>query len=272
TSGAQQAIALAIDALCPSRIAVDEETYPAALDLFRSRGIAAGGSGDAIYTMPGVDNPRGVGLRDRSALLARGLPVLADEAYSELRFDGVLERPLLADARDRVFHIGTVSKTLCPGLRVGWLVPPRAFLGQVLRFKHDVDLQAGSLSQAVLESFLSRDDFDARLARARKFYVARAKRMARALSRVPGLRFSMPEGGFAIFVETELAGDDRRLLELATEGGVSFDPGRLFRHDDRSAPIAFRLCFSNVSATEIDEGIRRLSSALQRFRAMRVAA
>jgi 2-aminoadipate transaminase len=272
TSGAQQAIALAIDALGPSKIRVDEETYPAALDLFRSRGIAAGPSGDAIYAMPGVDNPRGRGLRGRSSLLATGAPILADEAYSELRFDGLLERPLLADARDRVFHIGTVSKTLCPGLRVGWLVPPREHLASVLRFKHDVDLQAGSLSQAVLESFLARDDFDARLARARKFYVTRAKRMTRALARIPGVRFSMPEGGFAIFVETDLEGDDRRLLEIATECGVSFDPGRLFRADDRSSPIAFRLCFSNVSTSEIDEGIRRLASAMQRFRSLRAAA
>jgi 2-aminoadipate transaminase len=272
TSGAQQAIALAVDVLSPSRVAVDLETYPAALDLFRSRGIVAGRTGEVTYVMPGVDNPRGRGLRDRNALLASDLPILADEAYAELRFDGALERPLLADARDRVFHIGTVSKTLCPGLRVGWLVPPRPFVAQVLRFKHDVDLQAGSLSQAVLESFLARDDFDARLARARKFYVGRAKRMARALSRIPGLRFSMPEGGFAIFAETDLEGDDRRLLELATECGVSFDPGRLFRSDDRSSPIAFRLCFSNVSATEIDEGIRRLASAIQRFRSLRRAA
>src|SRR4029079_14911281 len=98
----------------------------------------------------------------RKAVLAHGGAIIADEAYTELRFDGVVERPLLADARDRVWHVGTFSKTLCPGLRVGFLVPPRAAREAAIDAKHDDDLQAGGLAQAVLEEFLARDDFDAR--------------------------------------------------------------------------------------------------------------
>lgn len=279
TSGAQQAIALASSVLLEegARVAVDEESYPAALELFRTHGARPVSIlRDAIcaYVMPGVDNPRGRALDDahREALLATKLPIIADEAYAELRFDGSIERPLLADAPDRVFHVGTISKTLAPGLRVGWLVPPRAHRARVLRLKHDGDLQASSLGQSVLESFLEREDFDARLDRARRFYALRAKRMVRALARVPGFRFRMPEGGFAVFVETDAEGDDRRFLEIATAHGVSFDPGRMFRPDERSSPISFRVCFSAVAAHQIDEGVRRLARAFDEFRRERRAA
>ena len=174
TNGAQQALSIAADILLPpgARVAVDRETYPAALDLFRTRGadpvLSLDGAACA-YAMPGVANPRGDALTSsrRGALLRSRLPIIADEAYAELRFDGVVDAPLLPDARGSVWHVGTFSKTLCPGFRVGWLVPPPSELKSALRVKHDRDLQAGSLAQQVLRAFLDADDFDARsLARA----------------------------------------------------------------------------------------------------------
>src|SRR5262249_5323510 len=157
----------------PIAVAVDEESYPAALELFRAFGatlIAHGADRPTFsYAMPGVANPRGTGMTqpERERLLATGAPVIADEAYAELRFDGVVPRRLLADARDRVWHGGTLSKTLCPGPRVGWLVPPPRNRDAALRAKHDGDLQAGSLAQAIVRRFVVSDDFDRRLVRAR---------------------------------------------------------------------------------------------------------
>lgn len=278
TSGAQQALAIATEVLGERGRAmeVDAESYPAALDLFRGRGLrlrpARGALADSVaaaYVMPGVSNPRGHGLspaRTR-ALLARNAPLIVDEAYSELRFDGQIERPILADARDRAFHIGTLSKTLCPGLRVGWLVPPRRDLEAALAAKRDLDLQAASLGQAILDEFLARDDFDARLARARKFYRRRAERLLCALRRTfPSFSISEPEGGFSVWVETDEEGDDRELLSIATDHGVSFDPGRLFRHDESSSPMAMRLCYSATSIPDLEDAVARLSRA---FRARR---
>jgi len=273
TSGAQQALAIAVDALVKGgrTAGVDRETYPAALDLFRARGAAlrAGCAGaDFIYAMPGVTNPRGHAMSPatRDALLAAGVPLLVDEAYAELRFDGLVTRPIVADARDRTWHVGTLSKTLCPGLRVGWLVPPPAERDAAVAAKRDRDLQAGSLSQAVVRAFLSRDDFDARLVRARGFYEGRAHRLARALRRrLPSFRFRDPDGGFSIFVETDLEGDDARLLACATAHGVTFDPGSLFRFDGSSSPIAMRLCFSNVAEDALEEGVERLERAVVAF-------
>ncbi len=275
TSGAQQGIAIATAVLRARTIEVDPECYPAALDLFRARGLrmvpAKGPLGDAVtaaYVMPGVSNPRGQGLPEerRRALIARGGALIVDEAYAELRFDGKLERPLLADARDRTFHVGTVSKSLCPGLRVGWLVPPRRDLDAAIAAKRELDLQAPSLGQAILEEYLAGDDFDARLARARRFYRRRAERFVRALRRAfPSFRMEDPEGGFCVWVETDVAGDDATLLSIATDCGVSFDPGRMFRHDERSSPIAMRLCYSATAIPELELAVQRLERA---FRAL----
>jgi 2-aminoadipate transaminase len=274
TSGAQQAVSIAVDRLAASgrSVGLDRETYPAALDLIRAKGGRAATGNDPpdwFYVMPGVTNPTGAGMtaERRAAILASGVPVIADEAYAELRFDGAVPRPFLADARDRTWHVGTLSKTLSPGLRVGWLLPPPGELAAALEAKRARDLEAGNLSQAVVRSFLARDDFDARLAAARTFYRARAETLVDLLRRhLPGWHFREPEGGFSVFVETDVRGDDVAFLEHATRQGVNFDPGRMFRPGGAPAFVSMRLCFSRASSTELAEGVRRLERAARTFR------
>ncbi len=285
TSGAQQAVAIAAEliGIDGRSVATEDETYPGALDLFRDRGARTVGSeargippdAACVYVVPGASNPRGlgIGVGRRGELLASGKPLIVDEAYTELRFDGRVDRPLCADARDRVYHVGTFSKTLAPGLRVGWLVTPREVAGAALRAKRDLDLQAGSMAQAVLEAYLGLGDFDERLARARRTYASRASRLACALRReLPWVRWVEPEGGFAIFVETDLSGvDEARALAIASGYGVSYDPGSLFRPGGERDPFAFRLCFSFLAGPSLDEAVRRLKRALGEIRARRAA-
>jgi 2-aminoadipate transaminase len=277
TSGAQQALAIAAQ-LCFRRgetVGVDDETYPAALDLFATRGaqLRRGWHGvRCFYAMPAIGNPHGHPMADehRAALLASDVHVVEDDAYAELRFDGAVARPLVADGRTRVWHVGSFSKTLCPGLRVGWLVPPRAWHWRATEMKHASDLQASSLGQTILELFLERDDFDARLARARTFYRARAARLLRAVRRhLPSWHCREPEGGFALFLQNDEPGDDLELLEIAARHGVSFDPGRTFRAEHGSSPLALRICFSNARAHDLDEGARRLARAWDDYRRQR---
>lgn len=268
TSGAQQAVSLAAQMIRGSgaRIGVDPESYPGAIELFQALGatiIDDHSHVDAHYLMPAISNPRGRKLSrgDRAKVLSSLRPIIEDDAYADLSFDGPAPRPLLADAPDRVFHVGTFSKTLCPGLRIGWLVPPRALRADVLQLKQSDDLQAASLPQAILEDYLRTEDFDHRLVRLREFYGRRATRMERALRRyLPGWRFDLPAGGFAIWVEPDAEPNEAFFLAAAIEHGVAFDPGSMFRAGGAVSPFALRLCFSSVwRDDDLDEGVRRLA-------------
>jgi 2-aminoadipate transaminase len=291
TSGAQQAIAIALEVICKpgDRVGVAPETYPAALDLLRERRLVPVASSTGVrahYAMPALGNPSGerldAGARD--ALLADGVPIIEDDAYADLRFDGGAPPPLLADAPAQVFHVGTLSKTLCPGLRIGWLVAPARFRKRALRIKQGSDLHANSLTQAIVQDLLGATsgraglDFEARLVRLRRFYRARAAALARALRvHLPAWRFSDPEGGFSIWAR---AGgdpappgiDEKALLEAAAEEGVMVDPGSIFRPSRSVAPIALRLSFSAVPPASFDEAIRRLARAWRRVTRARMVA
>jgi 2-aminoadipate transaminase len=275
TSGAQQALLLIAMARRGTHIAVGDATYPSAIAAFERAGahvIARASDHDpralAHYVMPGCANPSGVDLVEpwRDYWLHLGA-LIADEAYTELRFDGFVARPLLADAPDRVWHIGTLSKTVCPGLRVGWLVPPAREHDELLQHKEAADLQAASITQVAAATLLERLDYDAHLARVRAVYRERAERLCDALAlELPDAKFVEPNGGFAAWVELDEEGDDIALLETAIEHGTSIDPGRMFRPRDAHGPVAFRASFSSAPMERLAEGVQRLARAVRTWR------
>lgn len=272
TSGAQQAIAIAADFLCArtgAEVGVEAESYPAALALFRAHDAVPSPISDtnsACYVMPAVDNPHGRGLdgEGRRRLLELSRPIIEDDAYADLRFDGATPRPLAAEAPERVWYVGTFSKTLCPGLRVGWLVPPRQHLEAARRLKQDGDLQASGLGQAMVADYLQHNDFGARLRALRVFYARRAERLATELARqLPGWQLTAPDGGFSLWLLPDAPFDELELLAAAVERAVTFDPGSSFRRDRAPYPGALRLSYSLVDETLFEEGVARLASAWQ---------
>jgi len=251
TAGAQQALAITAAALAGT-VTVGDATYPGALGVFE-RVVERGG--EIRYVMPGVSNPHGVDIDH-----VHDGTLVADEAYAELRFDGRTPRPLLGDA---VWHIGTISKTIAPGLRVGWLIPPPAAHAAALAAKQAMDLQSATLSQAALARLLATFDLDGHLARVRACYAARAAALAEALARhVPALRFREPEGGLSLWAELDAAADtELALLEAALREGVMVDPGSAFRPRP-GGPLALRISFSNAPSHALEEGARRIARAL----------
>lgn len=273
TAGAQQGLSLATQVLLRAgrRVGVARETYPAALDLFRRRGailVREDEKADWLYAVDGISNPHGRALPapHRAALLDSSRPIVVDEAYAELAFAGQLPRPLLADAPSRVWHIGTLSKTLCPGVRIGWLIPPPPQLKSVIELKQMSDLQTASLSQVIVEGFLAGDHYEARLSKARAFYAKRADALMQALRRyLPEWHFQEPEGGFSVFVEHTAPGREEAWLRAAIAHGVCFDPGSLFRTAPEQDLLAMRLCYSATTPSRLTEAVRRLASAWRDF-------
>ena len=270
TSGAQQALSIA-SALVVSRgtrVRVEHASYPGALELFRRAGAMLAGGDDRVevaYLMPGVRNPTcdALSAEAQHACVGAARYVIADEAYAELRFDGLPPPLALTTARDRTFHLGTFSKTLCPGLRIGFLVPPPSFLQAARALEQEHGLQAPTLSQAMLEHLLIADRYDELLAIARRTYASRAERLVTAIRRhLPRARFAEPEGGFSVFVETGVRGDSLSLLERTITRGVTFDPGTPFLRSGRSDEISFRLCHSAIHPEQIDVAVARLARVL----------
>ncbi len=275
TSGAQQAIQIAVSVMgARPRIGIEPESYPGALEIFRgARGklVALEDEAELYYVMPSVSNPRGrsMSATDRRDLLERarraGGYVIEDDAYEGTVFSGKSVPPLLASHPERVFHVGTFSKTLCPGLRIGWLVPPRKLAKITLKHKQAADLQANGLSQALLAEYLRTGHFSQLKRRARTHYRRKLQRLLRAVEReLPGLRPNLPIGGFSLWLEGDSELDDARLLEAAVEQRVTFDVGQQFRAWP-TKKLAFRLCFSAVAEADIEPGVARLARALKRL-------
>jgi 2-aminoadipate transaminase len=271
TNGAQDALSLALDVLGPSEVHVDHATYPGALDVLGAKGIAAVSSRTAPvwYVMPAVHNPWGWSMSEqRRAQVLKAPTILEDEAYADLTFEGPAPRPLLADAREKTFNLGTFSKTVSPGLRVGWLVAPQRWRAQLREAKARRDVQAGGLAQAMIERLLTRGEFDERLERLRRHYAQRCEHLLELLPRLQSVRFGLPEGGFSVWVETEGVETDERLLARALARGVAFDPGTLFRAEPHQySTLSMRLSFSAVPVDQMQEGIARLAAALFEARA-----
>jgi 2-aminoadipate transaminase len=274
TNGAQQAIDIAIRLVTEEgdEISVPAECYPAALELFRARGLhlVVGPHPESrlAYAMPVVANPTGAALdgSERDALLGKSRFVVEDDAYAELAFDGGCDSPLFPSAPDRVAHVGTFSKTLCPGLRVGWLVVPPAYRDAARRAKQLMDLQSNGLAQCMIERFLALEDFDRHLEMLRGYYACRAAALAEAVRQeLPSFRFREPRGGFSLWVTTDLPGDDAELLATALAHGVSFDPGGDFRPNGAATPLAMRLSFSSLPIPSMQEAVRRLARAVAAY-------
>jgi 2-aminoadipate transaminase len=225
-----------------------------------------------IYVVPTFQNPKGTTLalerREQLARLAadHGVAVLEDDPYGELRFSGV-DVPAVAalDRRSPVIYLSTFSKTLAPGLRIGWVVATDETIRAMTVAKQACDLHTGTLSQRAVARLLETFDYDAHVARIRALYGDRRAAMLEALEREfpPGTTWTRPEGGLFVWVGVREGVDTARLLPEALREGVAFVPGAPFfaRAPERNY---LRLNFSNRPRELIADGMKRLANAVAR--------
>ena len=226
-----------------------------------------------IYAISDGHNPVAVSLsqakRERLVELAQqyGVPIIEDDAYGFLSYTDSPLPPMRALDADWVFYIGSFSKILAPGLRVGWLIVPEELTPKLAVIKEATDINTSTFAQRLIAAYLDTGAFPAHLAGLRREYRARRDAMDAALRAhlPPGARWSLPDSGLFIWLELPPGSDAGRLLEAAvTTARVAFVPGHAFGvGEHRRAAHCVRLNFSNCSPAQIAEGVERLGLVIR---------
>ncbi len=293
TTGSQQGIDLAAKILLDpgDLVAVESPSYLAALQVFNGHEaeLESVGSDDdgmivdelaelvarrrpkLVYVVPDFQNPKvtTLSLPRRRALVAlaarHGFAILEDDPYGELRFEGERLPSLAAlDEAGCVIQLGTLSKTLAPGLRIGWLASSPRLHGAAVVAKQAADLHSPTVGQRAAAALLSTFDYEGHLATLRATYGARSKAMLAALARhfPAGTHWTQPEGGLFLWVRLPGGLDAGELLPLALERKVAFVPGApFFAHAPEREFM--RLNFSNRPPDAIETGMERLAQVVR---------
>lgn len=299
TTGSQQALDLMGRVfLDPGDVVlVEDPTYLAALTAWRPCGTeftplamdegglvpeeldrAEASSAKLLYCVPNFQNPSGVTLevgRRRQLVAwsrATSIPLVEDNPYGELRYEGEASPHLLDLDRERadggedagqVIHLGTFSKTLAPGLRVGWVIAPRPVIDKLTLAKQSMDLHTSTLCQHVALELVREGMLERHLPRLRAVCGGRRVAMLQALSDYmpSGVTWNRPEGGMFLFLRLPEHLNATTLLKSALERGVAFVPGEDF-HASGGGHNTLRLNFTGTSEERIGEGVRRLAAVL----------
>ncbi len=292
TSGSQQALTLVATLLLEpgSVVLVEEPGYLAALQAFRLAGarlmpVACDEEGllpealeaavdrerpVLLYTVPTFQNPTGRTLPDRRrrevARIAaeRGLWILEDDPYGELRYSGEPAGHIAAlpEVADRVLALSTLSKIAAPGLRIGWVRAPAGVRRQLVIAKQAADLHTSTVDQAASAIWLGEVDLAAHVRRLCEVYGARRDALLGGLADAlpPGSTWNEPGGGMFVWARLPEGWDAAELLSAAIERDVAFVPGAPFFAGPPDA-ATLRLSFTTHPPAEIAEGLRRLRTA-----------
>lgn len=223
-----------------------------------------------IYTIPNFQNPGGVTMSDerRKKLIELvheyKVMLLEDDPYGRLRYTGGHQIPLKA-MDSRVVYLGTASKMVAPGFRMGWIVAPRHVISKLNLVKQGTDLCGSSFDQAVLEHYFRDTDWRKVLQGFVKVYSERRDAMLEALEEYfpEEATWTHPEGGFFVWVTLPEYVDTGSMLAEALEAGVTFVPGDSFYPEGREGKNSMRINFSFETPENIREAIRRLAEVIE---------
>ncbi len=291
TRGSQMALTLAARAILrPGDIvAVEEFGYRPAWEAFRaagadvvSVGLDAGGMDvdalkrlvsrtpiRAVYVTPHHQYPTTVTLKAarRLALLALAraerFAVIEDDYDHEFHYDG---RPLLplasADSEGVVVYIGTLSKVLAPGLRIGYIVAPQAVLRSARAIRSLLDIQGDRATEAAVAALIEDGEVQRHIARVRRVYANRREILANSLRRAfgGGVEFSLASGGMALWVRLRMSVDVEEWARRSVQHGVSWYTGMRYAFDGQPKPFA-RFSFAWLNERELPEAVRRMAAA-----------
>jgi DNA-binding transcriptional MocR family regulator len=292
TNGSMQADAFLFEALVEDGdvVVVEKPTYDRTLLSLRSRGadlrpvdlhedgvdvagierlVAEGAVPRLAHLIPNFQNPAGytLSLKKRHQLVAlaaeHGMTIFEDDPYVELRFSGeTLPTMLSLDEADRVVYASSFSKTVCPGIRVGYLVGPEKLIARIAKLATNTYISPNMVAQSIVNEFCRGGSFERSIATVKAALSERAAALCAALSReLPDARFVEPQGGYFLWVEMPAGTDGDALFAAAAERGVQIVKGTDFLLE--GGENAFRLAYSGVTVAQIEEGVARLGDAVR---------
>ena len=296
TTGSQQGLDLIAKVLidADSRILVETPTYLGALqaftpmepqvvsvasddegvevaDLLAKVTTASGARARFLYVLPNFQNPTGRTMNEaRRAALSKaaaeaGLPIVEDNPYGDLWFDAPPPLPLTARNPEGCVYLGSFSKVLAPGLRLGFMVAPAALMPKLLQAKQAADLHSPGFNQRMIAEVMQGGFLDRHVPTIRALYKSQRDAMLAALSReMKGLdmTWNTPVGGMFLWARLPAGMSAVELLPKAVDKGVAFVPGAAF-YADSADPRTLRLSFVTASIEQISTGIAALAAAIR---------
>jgi 2-aminoadipate transaminase len=289
TTGSQQGLDLVGKVLVDpgSRVAVESPTYLGALQAFvpyepvftavdcdddgpLPEALHTAEGARFLYLLPNFQNPSGRCMSEarRAAVVARAqalnLPLVEDNPYGDLWFDAPPPPPLAARWPDGTVYLGSFSKVLAPGLRLGYVVAPAPLVPKLLQAKQAADLHTPGFNQRVVHEVIRDGFLDTHVPTIRARYQAQRDAMRAALeAHMPaGCHWTVPTGGMFFWVELPAGVDAIALLPKAVANGVAFVPGSAFFAEQARANT-MRLSFVTVPPEQIERGIRALAETLK---------
>ncbi len=293
TSGAQQAIETTAKILCNEGdvIICEDPAFVGSLNAFRSYGVKLAGvpmddngmlpdkleqtlkenpTAKFIYTIPNFQNPTGktTTLERRKAILALaekyGVYILEDNPYGALRFEGEDVRSIKElDDKGIVLYCGTFSKTLAPGLRVGYLLGPSEIVAKAVVGLQTSTVHTNIWAQMLTYRFLTTVDFDEHLKKLREIYRHKCRLMLDGLTaELPDfVTFTRPQGGLFIWATLPDRFDMNAFCKGAVQRKVAVVPGNAFSTDENAVSHSFRLNYSTPTDEQIEKGVKILGAA-----------
>ena len=243
---------------------------PEAVAEAADRMVADGKQVKLLYLVTNFANPSGVTLSEerRNKLISvckeRGILIIEDNPYGLLYFDAPPPRALRARDADSVVYLGSFSKILSPGLRVGYVLAPPAIKDKLILANESAVLSPATFAQMLISEYLSICDWQKQISQYRSLYKTKKEAAIWALNEyLPELETTKPSGGFFLWVSLPAGLDGKKMLPIAVEELVAYTPGTAFYGDGRGKEF-IRICYSHPTAENVKLGIQRLAKAIDR--------